>query len=98
MNHATIPITMIEAENLWRQYGTHVALHGLNLRVGAGEILGFLGPNGAGKSTIVKILTGMIKPDRGRALVAGFDVERDPLEVKKRVGYVPESAALSASV
>jgi ABC-2 type transport system ATP-binding protein len=89
---------MIDAENLWREYGTRVALHGLTLQVGAGEILGFLGPNGAGKSTTVKILTGMIKPDRGRAVVAGFDVARDPLEVKKRIGYVPESAALYESL
>jgi ABC-2 type transport system ATP-binding protein len=89
---------MIDAENLWREYGTRVALHGLTLRVDAGEILGFLGPNGAGKSTTVKILTGMIKPDRGRAVVAGFDVATHPVEVKQRVGYVPESAALYESL
>ena len=89
---------MIETENLSRGYGGKIALHGLNLRVAAGEILGFLGPNGAGKSTTVKILTGMIKPDGGRASVAGFDVVRDPLEVKKRIGYVPESAALYESL
>ena len=89
---------MIDAEGLWREYGSRVALHGLTLHVGAGEIVGFLGPNGAGKSTTVKILTGMIKPDRGRAVVAGFDVVRDPLEVKRRIGYVPESAALYESL
>jgi ABC-2 type transport system ATP-binding protein len=89
---------MIETENLSRGYGGKIALHGLNLRVAAGEILGFLGPNGAGKSTTVKILTGMIKPDGGRASIAGFDVVRDPLEVKKRIGYVPESAALYESL
>jgi ABC-2 type transport system ATP-binding protein len=89
---------MIDADNLWREYGTRVALHGLTLQVGAGEILGFLGPNGAGKSTTVKILTGMIKADRGRAVVAGFDVATDPIEVKKRIGYVPESAALYESL
>jgi ABC-2 type transport system ATP-binding protein len=89
---------MIDADDLWREYGTRVALHGLTLHVEAGEILGFLGPNGAGKSTTVKILTGMIKPDRGRAVVAGFDVARDPIEVKKRIGYVPESAALYESL
>ena len=55
----------IDAENLWRAYGTRVAVHGLTLQVGAGEILGFLGPNGAGKSTTVKILTGMIKHHQG---------------------------------
>jgi len=89
---------MIETENLSRSYGGRVALHRLNLQVAAGEILGFLGPNGAGKSTTVKILTGMIKPDSGRASVAGFDVVRDPLDVKKRIGYVPESAALYESL
>src|SRR6476659_10013865 len=89
---------MIETAHLRREYGGRVALHDLTLRVGAGEILGFLGPNGAGKSTTVKILTGMIKPDGGRAVVAGFDVARDPIEVKKRIGYVPESAALYESL
>jgi ABC-2 type transport system ATP-binding protein len=89
---------MIETENLSRRYGGRVALHGLTLQVAAGEILGFLGPNGAGKSTTVKILTGMIKPDGGRASIAGFDVVRDPIEVKKRIGYVPESAALYESL
>src|SRR3954452_17100094 len=89
---------MIDADRLWREYGSRVALRDLTLRVGAGEILGFLGPNGAGKSTTVKILTGMIKPDRGSARVAGFDVVAAPLEVKKRIGYVPESAALYESL
>ena len=85
---------MIVTENLSREYGAKLALSGLNLRVDPGEILGFLGPNGAGKSTTVKILTGMIRPTSGRAVVAGFDVEAAPLEVKKRIGYVPETAAL----
>ena len=89
---------MIDVQDLWRHYGERVALHGLTLQVAAGEILGFLGPNGAGKSTTVKILTGMIKPDRGRATVAGYDVSNDPIEVKKRIGYVPESAALYESL
>jgi ABC-2 type transport system ATP-binding protein len=89
---------MIETENLRREYGGRAALHGLTLTVAAGEILGFLGPNGAGKSTTVKILTGMIKPDGGRARVAGFDVVQDALEVKRRIGYVPESAALYESL
>jgi ABC-2 type transport system ATP-binding protein len=89
---------MIETQHLRREYGGRPALHDLTLRVEPGEILGFLGPNGAGKSTTVKILTGMIKPDAGRATVAGFDVVRDPLAVKRRVGYVPESAALYESL
>jgi len=89
---------VIQTEHLWRHYGDRPALCDLTLRVEPGEILGFLGPNGAGKSTTVKILTGMIKPDRGRALVAGFDVVQSPLEVKQRIGYVPESAALYESL
>src|SRR5688572_25638309 len=64
------------------------------MRVEPGEILGFLGPNGAGKSTTVKILTGMIKPSSGSARVAGFDVVQSPLEVKRRIGFVPEAGAL----
>ena len=85
---------MIHTENLSRAFGEKLALSELNLHVEPGEILGFLGPNGAGKSTTVKILTGMIRPTRGRASVAGFDVVEQPLEVKRRIGYVPETAAL----
>jgi ABC-2 type transport system ATP-binding protein len=84
----------ILTEHLSRSYADRPALTDLNLRVAPGEILGFLGPNAAGKSTTVKILTGMLKPSSGSARVAGFDVERHPLEVKRRIGYVPETAAL----
>jgi ABC-2 type transport system ATP-binding protein len=84
----------ISTSNLTKSYGLKVALSGLDLRVEPGEILGFLGPNGAGKSTTVKILTGMIRPSEGSATVAGFDVVRQPLEMKKRIGYVPETAAI----
>ena len=89
---------MIETWELSRVYGNRTALRSLTLRVEPGEVLGFLGPNGAGKSTTVKLLTGMIKPTHGRATVAGFDVVEQPLEVKRRVGYVPESAALYESL
>jgi ABC-2 type transport system ATP-binding protein len=89
---------MIHTRDLTRSYGSTTALHRLTLDVRAGEILGFLGPNGAGKSTTVKILTGMIKPDGGDARVAGFDVVKEPLEVKRRIGYVPESGALYESL
>jgi ABC-2 type transport system ATP-binding protein len=89
---------MIETVGLTREYGNRTALFPLTLRVEPGEILGFLGPNGAGKSTTVKLLTGMIKPSGGRASVAGFDVQANPLEVKRRIGYVPESAALYESL
>ncbi len=85
---------MIEVQGLSRKFGSTLALDDLDLRVEPGEILGFLGPNGAGKSTTVKILTGMLAPTSGSARVAGFDVVEEPLQVKSRIGYVPESGAL----
>jgi ABC-2 type transport system ATP-binding protein len=89
---------LIATERLSKNYDGKAALADLDLRVEPGEILGFLGPNGAGKSTTVKILTGLIKPTSGRAIVAGFDVVGEPLEVKKRIGYVPETPALYDSL
>jgi ABC-2 type transport system ATP-binding protein len=89
---------VIVTEHLFKSYDKKAAVVDLNLRVEPGEILGFLGPNGAGKSTTVKILTGLIQPGSGRAMVAGFDVVQQPLEVKKRVGYVPETPALYDSL
>ena len=85
---------MIETQALTRHFGDKVAVDDLDLRVEPGEILGFLGPNGAGKSTTVRILTCMIKPTRGSAWVAGFDVVDEPMEVKRRLGYVPEAGVL----
>jgi ABC-2 type transport system ATP-binding protein len=85
---------MIVTEGLSHAYGEQVALQHLDLRVGPGEVLGLLGPNGAGKSTTVKILTGLIRPVSGRALVAGFDIVAQPLEAKQRLGYVPEQPVL----
>ena len=85
---------MIETKALGKSYGKKVALSGLDLSVAPGEVLGFLGPNGAGKSTTVKILTAMIKPTSGSASVGGYEVVQEPLEVKRRIGYVPEAGAL----
>lgn len=89
---------MIETTDLTKSYGIKAALENLSIRIEPGSIFGFLGPNGAGKSTTVKILTGLIRPTRGSARVAGFDVIEQPLEVKKRIGYVPESGALYESL
>jgi len=89
---------MIRTERLSKSYGTKVAVDQLDLQVEPGEILGFLGPNGAGKSTTVKVLTGLIRPDSGRASICGFDVVTQPLDVKKRLGYVPETPALYDSL
>ena len=85
---------MIVTEKLSKFYEATPALIDLDLRVAPGEILGFLGPNGAGKSTTVKILTGLMPASGGRALVAGYDIATHPLEVKERIGYVPETPAL----
>jgi ABC-2 type transport system ATP-binding protein len=87
-------LAVIQAVDLVKRYGDKVAVDSLSFQAGPGDVLGFLGPNGAGKSTTVKILTGMIKPTSGAAQVAGFDVIAQPLEAKKRFGFVPETGAL----
>src|SRR5437867_9939053 len=85
---------MIEVENLTKRYGRTTAVDGISFRVQKGEILGFLGPNGAGKTTTMRILTCYLPPTEGTARVAGYDVFEAPLEVKKRVGYIPETPPL----
>ena len=85
---------MIETRALRKEYGPSVALAGVDLRVSRGEMVGLIGPNGAGKSTLLKVLATLIEPTAGTALVAGFDVVREPMEVKKRIGYAPESGFL----
>jgi ABC-2 type transport system ATP-binding protein len=85
---------MIEVENLTKRYGRQTAVDGISFRVHKGEILGFLGPNGAGKTTTMRILTCYLPPTEGTARVAGFDVFEQPLEVKRRVGYTPETPPL----
>jgi len=85
---------MIQVKNLTKRYRDLVAVDNLSFELGAGEILGFLGPNGAGKSTTMKILTGFMPATSGSATVAGFDVFDAPIEVKRRVGYLPENPPL----
>ncbi len=85
---------MIEVKDLSKSFGERRALKGISFRVEKGEILGFLGPNGAGKTTTMRILTGFMPPTSGTAIVAGFDVVRDPREVKRRIGYLPEHPPL----
>lgn len=81
---------MIEVKDLTKDYGHRRAINKLNFSVKKGEVVGFLGPNGAGKSTTMKIITGFMAPSSGTASIAGFDVFENPLEVKKRIGYLPE--------
>ena len=82
---------VIETSNLTKRYRDLVAVNNLNLSVEQGEIFGFLGPNGAGKTTTILMLLGLSEPATGEAKVCGFDPRRQPLEVKKRVGYLPEN-------
>lgn len=82
---------MIEVQNLTKSYGGIVAIQSLNFSVKKGEVVGFLGPNGAGKSTTMKIITGFMAPTSGQAVVGGFDVFANPIEVKKKIGYLPET-------
>ncbi len=81
---------MIETRGLTKSYRDLVAVSDLSFKVGKGEIVGFLGPNGAGKTTTMKILTGFMPPSSGVAKVAGFDVLDQPMEVRRRIGYLPE--------
>ena len=85
---------MIRVSNLTKRYGNNVAVDGISFGIRKGEIVGFLGPNGAGKTTTMRILTSFLAPDEGTVVVAGFDVFKEPLEIRKRIGYLPENAPL----
>jgi ABC-2 type transport system ATP-binding protein len=85
---------VIEVQHLTKRYGPFTAVDDVSFRVERGEILGFLGPNGAGKTTTMRVLTGYMPPTEGRAIVAGFDVFEQPIEAKRRIGYLPETPPL----
>ncbi len=85
---------MIEVRHLSKHFGATVAVDDVSFNVSRGEVLGFLGPNGAGKSTTMRVLTGYIPPTSGSAHVAGLDLRSDSLSVRRRIGYLPESAPL----
>jgi ABC-2 type transport system ATP-binding protein len=85
---------VIEVQHLTKRYGPFTAVEDVSFRVERGEILGFLGPNGAGKTTTMRVLTGYMPATEGRAIVAGFDVFDQPVEAKRRTGYLPETPPL----
>ena len=89
---------MIEVQKLTKHYGPVTAIRDVSFNVGPGEIVGFLGPNGAGKSTTMRILACFMPASSGAARVAGYDVFRDSLEVRRRIGYLPESVPLYADL
>src|SRR5436190_19645521 len=84
----------IEVKNLLKEYGEQKAVNDISFKVGKGEIVGFLGPNGAGKSTTMKIITGHLQQTAGEAFVSGINVNEEPLQTKRKIGYLPESNAL----
>jgi len=85
---------VIEVQHLTKRYGPVTAVDDISFTVERGEILGFLGPNGAGKTTTMRVLTGYMPPTEGKAIVAGYDVFEQPIEAKRRTGYLPETPPL----
>ena len=85
---------MIEIKKLTKDYGKFRAVNEVDFSVRKGEILGFLGPNGAGKTTTMRLITGFLKPTSGKVIVSGYDVQENPLQVKSKIGYLPENPPL----
>ncbi|MBR5981286.1 MAG: ABC transporter ATP-binding protein [Firmicutes bacterium] len=89
---------MIEAEHLFKRYGTRLVVDDLSLHVDVGDVLGFIGPNGAGKTTTMKMISGVMPPYAGRVRIDGIDIETDPRPAKSRIGFLPENAPLHMSM
>lgn len=83
---------VVEVQNIVKSYNEIKAVDGVEFKVKKGEIFGFLGPNGAGKTTTIRMLTGIIKPDSGKAYIMGFDIQKEPLKAKEHLGVVPETS------
>src|SRR5919197_1977892 len=89
---------MIEVQNLTKHYGPVTPIRDVSFTVAPGQIVGFLGPNGAGNSTTMRILSCFMPPTSGTARIAGYDIFKDSLQVRRRLGYVPENAPLYADM
>lgn len=85
---------LIDIQGLKKHFGAIAAVDGVSLTVSRGEVMGFLGPNGAGKTTTMRMITGFLRPDAGTAIVVGKDVSREPIQIKRTIGYLPEGAPL----
>ena len=92
----TLPL--IQTQNLLKRYGDKVAVNNVSFEVYGGEVFGFLGPNGAGKTTTIKMIAGLLQPTSGRITVAGYDVNKQPLQAKAASGYVPDTPNLYAKL
>ncbi len=90
MESQQIPTAAVQTRALTKRFGDKVAVRGLDLEIAEGEFFCFLGPNGAGKTTTIKMLTGLLRPSSGQAMVGGFDVQRDPIPAKRLLGYIPD--------
>lgn len=90
MHYASLLTTMIKLINLTKKYGKLTAVNTINLAVAAGEIFGFLGPNGAGKTTTIKMMAGLLQPTDGSILVDGHDVQKNPIQAKSIIGFIPD--------
>ena len=98
LNTTHHPDSVVTVDGLTFSYASRQVLHGISFSLGRGEVVGLLGPNGAGKSTTIKVLTGILPPGGGSVRVAGFSMPGEAVEAKKRIGYVPEAAALFESL
>ena len=87
-------MNMIDCQNLTRRFGAFTAVDNMTFQVGAGELFGFLGPNGAGKTTTIKMITGLLNPTSGTAIVGGFDIQKQPMQAKNVFGYIPDNPFL----
>jgi ABC-2 type transport system ATP-binding protein len=83
-------VSLVETHQLTKKYGNLVAVNNLNLRIDAGDILGFIGPNGAGKTTTIRMLATLLEPTSGTATIAGHDVVKEPEAVRRLIGYMPD--------
>lgn len=83
-------MSLVETHQLTKKYGNLVAVNNLNLRIDAGDILGFIGPNGAGKTTTIRMLATLLEPTSGTATIAGHDVVKEPEAVRRLIGYMPD--------
>src|SRR3990167_3255157 len=85
---------MIIAQNISKHFGKIEALKGISFEIGKGEIVGFLGKNGAGKTTLMRILTSYLPPTSGKVMIAGQNIEKNPLSIRRKIGYLPENPPL----